>query len=217
MKHAFRLLSARQQLARLRAEAALLRATIVIQRAWRRYALRAAEAKYRAASIIQRSLQRYAFFVKREFGAVKIQTQFRYWSATQKYSTQRIAALRIQTHWRQFASKKKFREIIRNVILIQSSFRRWQYGALKVRRRKEAILIVQQYARGWLAVRLLVRMKKHRADSNRYAIICQVSYSSRCSCEWYAISSSRPKIMNLRRPWSGETYASGRLSTQKVS
>lgn len=175
LKIAFRVHVAVKELARLRAEAALLRASIVVQRAWRWAALRAAVARLHAACVIQRSWHRAVFLRDRQRAAVVVQTQFRMWSAHQTYSSQRLSAQRIETLWRQFTVRKVFMDIIEKVTLMQSCVRRWQYGVVELKRRKAAIATVQTYAQRWLAVRLLKAMKQRREDTIRSAIVCQVS------------------------------------------
>ena len=169
-----------QKTASLRAEAALLRATIVVQRTWRRSALRAASKRNHAARVIQRSWRRARFLFNRQQGAMKIQTHFRMWTLLQKYSVKRFSAIKFQTHWRRTTKRKAYLDVIQKVILLQSSIRRLLQGVVEVQRRKMAVQVAQKYARRWLAIRLLRAMKKQRLAMIRCSIRCQVSLLLMC-------------------------------------
>ncbi|CAB9519612.1 Abnormal spindle-like microcephaly-associated protein homolog [Seminavis robusta] len=114
----------------------------------------------RVALVLQRSWRRWIFLRDRIDGSMRIQTRYRAWLECRKYSSTRFVALRVQSAWRQRAKRKAYLVLRAGVILIQSTFRRWYHGVVKVAERKRALSTLQKNARRFLAQCLLGAMKK---------------------------------------------------------
>ena len=133
-----------------------------------------------ATLVVQKCWRKALFERKRRLSSTKLQTQYRRWVACRKYVLLQTVTKKVQTCWRCHAKRNYYRQILRNIILIQASMRRWYQGAVKVSRRKAALQMLQNHARIWLAVRTLEASRQRRKLMNEKAIVCQVSGRKEC-------------------------------------
>ena len=110
--------------------------------------------------------------VQRNVASIMIQKWVRGYLARKKLQTLRIekATITIQKHWRCYSKKKEYLGFRNRIILLQSNVRMWisvKAYRSQLAKRKEAAIIVQKYARRFLAIQKL----KYLIESSKSNII----------------------------------------------
>jgi abnormal spindle-like microcephaly-associated protein len=161
---------------------------VTIQVSWRaQLAYKKNIASLRQIIVSQSYVRRkaaYGIAARRKTAIICIQCSLRRAKAIRRFDTlrrtirnQNIAASTIQRYWRGFYTFVKFHLVVSDAITLQTAFRR-ELAKMLVRKRRGAVLDLQQSARRWLARRYVFQLRSERDEHLRLENSSALSFQS---------------------------------------